>query len=134
MTRKEAQKRAAELSQTLREWQRAYFVESRPLVSDAEYDRLFDELSAIEKQFPDLASADSPTQRVGSDLTQELPEVRPYHPGAEPRQVVHRRGALRVDRQDGAERRPRALLRLRGEDRRRLDGALLRGRACSRAR
>lgn len=74
MTRKEAQKRAAELSQTLREWQRAYFVDSRPLASDTEYDRLFDELSAIEKQFPDLASADSPTQRIGSDLTQELPE------------------------------------------------------------
>ena len=48
MTRKEAQKRAAELSHTLREWQRAYFVESRPLASDAEYDRLFDELAAIE--------------------------------------------------------------------------------------
>ena len=74
MTRKEAQKRAAELSQTLREWQRAYFVESRPIASDAEYDRLFDELAAIEKDFPDLALPDSPTRRVGSDLTQELPE------------------------------------------------------------
>ena len=75
MTRKEAQKRAAELSKTLREYQRAYFVESRPLVSDAEYDRLFDELAAIETQFPDLALPDSPTRRVGSDLTQELPEA-----------------------------------------------------------
>ena len=74
MTRKEAQKRAAELSRTLREWQRAYYVESRPTASDAEYDRLFDELLAIEKQFPDLAQPDSPTRRVGSDLTQELPE------------------------------------------------------------
>ncbi len=75
MTRKEAQKRADELSRTLREWQRAYFVESRPLAADAEYDRLFDELAAIEKEFPDLALPDSPTRRVGSDLTQDLPEV-----------------------------------------------------------
>ena len=75
MTRKEAQKRAAELSHTLREWQRAYFVESRPLASDAEYDRLFDELAAIETHFPDLAFPDSPTRRVGSDLTQDLPEA-----------------------------------------------------------
>jgi DNA ligase (NAD+) len=75
MTRKEAQKRAAELSRTLRDWQRAYFVESRPVASDAEYDRLFDELAAIEKQFPQLALPDSPTRRVGSDLTQDLPEA-----------------------------------------------------------
>ncbi|MGA2380680.1 MAG: NAD-dependent DNA ligase LigA [Spirochaetia bacterium] len=75
MTRKEAQKRAAELSKALRDYQRAYFVESRPIVSDAEYDRLFDELAAIETRFPVLAQPDSPTQRVGSDLTQELPEA-----------------------------------------------------------
>ena len=75
MTKNEAQKRAAELSQTLRDLQRAYFVESRPLVSDAEYDRLFDELVSLETGFPELAKPDSPTRRVGSDLTQELPEV-----------------------------------------------------------
>jgi DNA ligase (NAD+) len=75
MKRTDAQKRAAELSRTLRDLQRAYFVDSRPLVSDAEYDRLFDELVSIEAEFPDLASADSPARRVGSDLTQDLPEV-----------------------------------------------------------
>ncbi len=75
MTRKEAAKRATELSRKLTDYQRAYFVQSRPLVSDGEYDRLFDELVALEKAFPDLARPDSPTRRVGSDLTQELPEV-----------------------------------------------------------
>jgi DNA ligase (NAD+) len=75
MTRKEAQRRAAELSRLLTVYQRAYFVESRPLVSDAEYDGLFDELAGLEAQFPDIASPDSPTRRVGSDLTQELPEA-----------------------------------------------------------
>jgi DNA ligase (NAD+) len=75
MTRKEADRRVQKLSQLLAAFQRAYFVESKPLVSDAEYDRMFDELSSIERDFPDLARPDSPTQRVGSDLTQELPEV-----------------------------------------------------------
>ncbi len=75
MTLKEAQKRAAELARLLTDYQRAYFVESRPLVSDAAYDALFDELVALEAAWPELATADSPTRRVGSDLTQELPEV-----------------------------------------------------------
>ena len=75
MTRKAAEKRAAELSRLLREYQRAYFVESRPLVSDSEFDALFNELLAIEQEHPDLALPDSPTRRVGSDLTQELPEA-----------------------------------------------------------
>ena len=75
MTRKAAEKRAPELSRLLREYQRAYFVESRPLVPDSAYDALFDELRAIEQEYPDLALPDSPTRRVGSDLTQELPEA-----------------------------------------------------------
>jgi len=75
MTRKDAQKRITELARLLTEYQRAYFVESHPLVSDAEYDQRFDELVALETAWPDLATADSPTRRVGSDLTQELPEV-----------------------------------------------------------
>ncbi|HVP19939.1 MAG TPA: NAD-dependent DNA ligase LigA [Spirochaetia bacterium] len=75
MTRKDAEKRARELVRLLGEYQHAYYVESRPRVSDREYDALFDELVGIEKKFPDLALPDSPTRRVGSDLTQELPEV-----------------------------------------------------------
>ncbi len=75
MTHREAGARARELSGLLERYQHAYFVESKPLVSDTEYDRLFDELSAIERDYPDLALPDSPTRRVGSDITQELPEV-----------------------------------------------------------
>ena len=41
--------RAAELRTLLEKYQRAYYVDGRPLVSDLEYDRLFDELSLIEK-------------------------------------------------------------------------------------
>ena len=75
MTRKEAVKRVAELSRTLRDYQHAYYVASRPLVSDKDYDALFDQLLVLEKEFPELSAPDSPTRRVGSDLTQELPEV-----------------------------------------------------------
>jgi DNA ligase (NAD+) len=75
LTRKQAEKRAAELARKLEEYQHAYFVEAKPLVSDREYDGLFDELAAIERDFPELARDDSPVRRVGSDLTQELPEA-----------------------------------------------------------
>ena len=76
VTRKEAQRRTAELSNQLRDYQRAYFVESRPLVSDAEYDRLFDELTAIESQFPDLALPDSPPGGSGPISPRIFPRQR----------------------------------------------------------
>jgi DNA ligase (NAD+) len=43
-----------------------YYVLDDPLISDAEYDQLFRRLLALEKERPDLATADSPTQRVGA--------------------------------------------------------------------
>jgi DNA ligase (NAD+) len=66
----------ARLSELLRRYQHEYYVLSRPSVSDAEYDRLFDRLVELEREHPELAREDSPTRRVGSDLTHELPEVR----------------------------------------------------------
>jgi DNA ligase (NAD+) len=69
-------KREAErLRELLRRYQHEYYVLAHPSVSDREYDRLFDRLLELEKLHPALASEDSPTRRVGSDLTQELPEV-----------------------------------------------------------
>jgi len=67
--------RARELSKLLTEYQRAYYVTGRALVSDLEYDRLFDELMLLEKEHPELCTPDSPTQRVGSDLSSDFPEV-----------------------------------------------------------
>jgi len=63
------------LSNQLRTYQRAYYVDARPLVRDLEYDRLFDRLQTLEQEHPDLRFPDSPTQRVGSDLNSEFPEV-----------------------------------------------------------
>ena len=71
----EVSKRAQELRDLLLAYQKAYYVDGRPLVSDLEYDRLFDELASIEKEYPALKTPDSPTQRVGSDLTGDFPEV-----------------------------------------------------------
>jgi DNA ligase (NAD+) len=71
----QAEREIRELSERLHRHQHEYYILGRPGISDREYDRLFDRLQALERQFPGLRRADSPTQRVGSDLTQELPEV-----------------------------------------------------------
>jgi DNA ligase (NAD+) len=74
--RREAKRREAErLRELLRRYQHEYYVLARPSVSDQEYDRLFDRLLELERLDPELSADDSPTRRVGSDLTQELPEV-----------------------------------------------------------
>lgn len=67
--------RASELRKLLEQYQRAYYTTGRSQVSDLEYDRLFDELAAIEKEHPDALTEDSPTHRVGSDLSSDFPEV-----------------------------------------------------------
>ena len=68
--------RMQELTNELLRYQEAYYVEGKSLVSDLEYDGLFDELSKLEKEHPEYASSSSPTQRVGSDLTSDFPEVK----------------------------------------------------------
>lgn len=50
-----------------------YYVESRPRISDAEFDRLFRRLQALEAAHPQLVTADSPTQRVGAEPLDSLP-------------------------------------------------------------
>ena len=62
---KAALARAQELRTELERHNYQYYVLDQPLVSDAEYDRLFRELQQLESEHPELASADSPTQRVG---------------------------------------------------------------------
>ena len=67
--------RAGELRADLNRANHLYHVEQDPVMSDTEYDRLFRELLAIEQQFPDLVTADSPTQRVGAPPSGEFAEV-----------------------------------------------------------
>ncbi len=63
------------LVRDLQRLQHAYYVEQTSLVSDREYDRLFDRLIELEQAHPELKRSDSPSLRVGSDLSGELPET-----------------------------------------------------------
>jgi DNA ligase (NAD+) len=64
MNRADAQQRLAELREQIHRHDYLYYVEARPEVSDAEYDALMRELTALEGEFPELVTPDSPTQRV----------------------------------------------------------------------
>jgi DNA ligase (NAD+) len=68
--------RAVELRETLNRALIAYHVEDDPIMTDAEYDRLFDELAALEDADPGLVTADSPTQRVGAPASDRFQKVQ----------------------------------------------------------
>src|SRR5262245_34385801 len=65
MDRADALQRITELREQIHHHDYLYYVEARPEVADAEYDRLMAELRALEAEFPELVTADSPTQRIG---------------------------------------------------------------------
>ncbi len=72
----EARRRAEELRREIHEHNYRYYVLNQPIISDAEYDALMAELRAIERQFPELVTPDSPTQRVGAPPREEFGTVR----------------------------------------------------------
>ncbi len=76
MTHAEAKKRHAQLADEIRRHDRAYYVEGRQLITDREYDRLFKELQDLEKEFPDLVTPESPTQRVGGAPSEKFARVK----------------------------------------------------------
>jgi DNA ligase (NAD+) len=69
-------RRIAQLARELEEHNYRYHVLADPRVSDREYDRLMQELQALEQAHPELRRSDSPTQRVGGQPTSEFPTVR----------------------------------------------------------
>lgn len=71
-----AASRAAELRRQLREHDHRYYVLDQPSITDAEYDRLFRELQALEQAQPELKVVDSPTQRVGGAARPEFKTVK----------------------------------------------------------
>lgn len=68
--------RVAALREELHRHAHSYYVLDEPTVPDAEYDRLFQELQALEARHPELASPDSPTQRVGGKPLAQFASVR----------------------------------------------------------
>ena len=65
--------RIEELKRIIRENDYRYYVLAEPIISDEEYDALLMELDSLEEAHPELKTPDSPTMRVGSDLTKEFP-------------------------------------------------------------
>lgn len=80
MTRTQAEQRIRELREQIREHDHRYYVLAQPSVTDFEYDRIFHELQELEKQFPDLVTPSSPTQRVGGAPTEGFVRVKHVQP------------------------------------------------------
>ena len=76
MTLREAKARHAQLADEIRRHDHAYYVAGRQLITDREYDQLFKELQDWEKQFPELVTAESPTQRVGGAPSEKFARVK----------------------------------------------------------
>lgn len=70
-----AEKRVAELSEILKYHNRKYYIEDSPEIEDFEYDAMLRELENLEKEFPQLLKADSPTQTVGGAANRLFDEV-----------------------------------------------------------
>ncbi len=80
MTLAQAKARHEELAADIRRNDHLYHVENKPVISDQEYDRLYHQLLDLEKEFPELAAPDSPTQRVGGEPVkafQPVPHQKP---------------------------------------------------------
>src|SRR5215212_9666766 len=79
-TQKDVQKRLDELREQVEHHLHRYHVLDEPEISDAEYDRLFDELKALEEEHPDLIISSSPTQRVGAPPSERFQKVQHLTP------------------------------------------------------
>jgi DNA ligase (NAD+) len=76
MSPAEAKKQIETLSAALKQHSYNYYVLAMPAISDFEFDKLLESLSALEKQFPELLDPDSPTQKVGGYITKEFQTVK----------------------------------------------------------
>ena len=76
MSFEEAKNRIAALSAELKTHSYRYYVLAMPSISDFEFDKLLEELVALETQFPELVDPDSPTQNVGGYITKEFQTVK----------------------------------------------------------
>jgi DNA ligase (NAD+) len=96
--------RAAELREQLNYHIYRYHVLSDPVITDAEYDALYRELIDLEREHPQLITPDSPTQRAGSDLSEDFPKVE------HPRPILSLANALSIDELRAWEERTLKLL------------------------
>ncbi len=76
MNRSKAKKRIEELSEELNKHNYHYYVLSDPKISDYEFDQMLDELIGLENKYPEFKNIDSPSQRVGGEVTKEFRNVK----------------------------------------------------------
>ena len=80
MNKEEAKVRIAELSKIIESHNYNYYILAQPTISDYDFDMLLNELISLEQQYPEFITADSPTQRVGGDITKEFQTVKHRYP------------------------------------------------------
>ena len=80
MNKEEAKIKIGELCKTIENHNYNYYILANPTISDYDFDMLLNELIALEQQYPDLVLPDSPTQRVGGDITKEFKTVKHRYP------------------------------------------------------
>lgn len=68
--------RIEELKAEITKHNKAYYEQDAPTISDFEYDELFRELKKLEELYPEYATADSPTQKVGSNVSDKFKEIK----------------------------------------------------------
>ena len=76
MIPKEAEEKIKQLSKELEEHNYNYYVLDNPTISDYAFDMLLEELITLEKQFPQFLSENSPSQRVGGQITKTFKSVK----------------------------------------------------------
>lgn len=80
MKKEDVQKRIKELTNLLNHYNYQYYIENTSEVSDFEFDQLLKELQGLENEYPAFASENSPTKRVGGDITKKFETVRHQYP------------------------------------------------------
>lgn len=80
MTPEQVKKRIDHLTSELEEHNYRYYVLSAPVISDYDFDMLLKELEQLEQEYPHFAHPNSPTKRIGGDITRKFPEVTHTYP------------------------------------------------------
>lgn len=88
-----SQQRIEQLREAIRRHDRLYYVEARPEIGDADYDALYRELEALEREHPEWVTPDSPTRRVGGAPLSAFRQVR-HSPPMMSLDKTHSRGDL----------------------------------------
>lgn len=78
--KKEIEKKIEELSKQIEQHNYNYYVLAKPTISDFEFDKLLEELIRLEKEHPEFLKSDSPSQRVGGQITKEFKTVKHKSP------------------------------------------------------